>query len=137
MSSQLYSLHPSTLLRISIWLLHGAALAAVLLFSLAFAYQGLLLTLLLLSLIGQLRSRTTTLQQLRCYQDDWTLLDSSGACRDVTVLANSVVSPYAIFLQLRDKHSQQKLSYLILFDAMPSADFRRLRVQLKLSSLSP
>lgn len=124
-----FSVGPSRRLQYALLAGHSLALAACLISALPWAAK--LLLALALSVHFYFGERNADRRQVAIGY-----LEGSGWVIDderVAILPSSVLTPFAIWLHYQPQSARKK-ALLIVKDAMPDAEFRRLTVKLKISA---
>jgi hypothetical protein len=124
-----FSIEPSRHLKYALYAGHGLALSACLISALPWPGKLLLSLALPVHLYFALRNVDRQHDTIR-YQDGtgWNINDDP-----VLILPSTVVTPFAIWLHFRGQPARKK-ALLIMKDAMPDTEFRRLIVKLKISA---
>jgi hypothetical protein len=125
------------------WLIgmHGLAIFVVGITAIPIIPQVILIILILFSLIFSLKQekaiKVYTLRYSTAF--GWEITNSENEFQHIEILPTTVLSPYLIFLHYKinkNNYTKQiKLYVLITKDKLSNNDFRKLRVELKISGL--
>ena len=125
------------------WLviLHGLAVIVAILTPFPVIYKAITTVLILVSLIVSLKQESSLKGFILRYTTvfGWEISESNYCFDLIEILPSTVLTPYMVFLHYRikqsGKHKQKVKAILIVKDALIDDDFRKLRVELKISGL--
>jgi hypothetical protein len=124
------------------WLIgmHGLAIFVVGITAIPLIPQVILIILILFSLFFYLKQekaiKVYTLRYSTAF--GWEITNSENEFQHIEILPTTVLSPYLIFLHYKinnNNKKQKKLYVLIAKDRLSNDDFRKLRVELRISGL--
>lgn len=121
--------------------MHGLAVFIVGITAIPLIPQVILTILILFSLIFYLKQEKTikvfTLRYSTAF--GWEIANSENGFQLIEILPTTVLSPYLVFLHYKINSNNQKkqknLYVLIAKDTLSNDDFRKLRVELRISGL--
>lgn len=124
-----FSVGPSRYLKQALLAGHGLALTACLLSGLPWPGKLLLILALPVHLYFAVKDADRQSVLIRYLEGSGWQIDDEP----VTVLPSTVLTPFAIWLHFKPQPARRR-AFLIVKDAMPEAEFRRLTVKLKISA---
>ncbi|MEE9336820.1 MAG: protein YgfX [Methylococcaceae bacterium] len=125
------------------WLIgmHGLAIFVVGITAIPLISQVILIILILFSLIFYLKQEKAIKIYTLRYSTalGWEMTNSENEFQLIEILPTTVLSPYLVFLHYKINNNnytkQKKLYVLIAKDTLSNDDFRKLRVELRISGL--
>ncbi len=119
--------------------MHGLAIFIVAITVIPFISQVILIILILFSLIFYLKRekgvKVFTLRYSTAF--GWEITNSENQFQLIEILPTTVLSPYLVFLhyKINNNNKKKKFHVLITKDRLSNDDFRKLRVELRISGL--